>query len=252
MSDIDINEVKAVMCLRMMKDYYEEKVDISSVEYPSGISYASEKWLIYMFYSCLLDYGMRSKIYHQNLINTYEKYPEIFDPKYASQNDKKLAIIMRENIRPRYPNVALQKWINLSKELIKYDSLLDEIRKFKNFDELSKFIKKIKGYGQKTGGLLLRLITEANICPFADLLFIPIDRHDTEISYLNGVIDSKNLSSSQIRALSDAWINAGRKLKINPCDVDKYLWEIGNSCCNKKNCDECPLGKTCKKELLKK
>ncbi len=36
-----------------------------------------------MFYSCLLDYGMRSKIYHKNLVDTYEKYPNIFDPNYA-------------------------------------------------------------------------------------------------------------------------------------------------------------------------
>lgn len=37
----------------------------------------------------------------------------------------------------------------------------------------------------------------------------------------------------------------GKELNINPSDIDKYLWKVGNSFCNKKNCEECPLNQMC-------
>lgn len=64
---------------------------------------------------------MRSQNYHNNLINTYHIYPQIFKPKYVIENfttnKEELLIIMKNNIHPRYPNVAIDKWINLSVEL---------------------------------------------------------------------------------------------------------------------------------------
>lgn len=95
---------------------------------------------------------MRSKIYHNNLINTYEKYPSIFCPKYVSQmKEAELHSIIVKNIHPRYPNVATKKWINISNELLKYDNILSYLKTMKDINELNQFIKVIKGYGQKNG-----------------------------------------------------------------------------------------------------
>lgn len=75
-----------------------------------------------MFYFCLLDYIMRSQNYHNNLINTYHIYPQVFDPSYVigsfTNNKEKLLNIMKNNIHPRYSNVAVDKWLNLSKKII--------------------------------------------------------------------------------------------------------------------------------------
>lgn len=176
---------------------------------------------------------MRSHNYHNNLINTYHAYPQIFNPKYVIEkfttNKEELLNIMKNNIHPRYPNVAVDKWLNLSIELSKYDNLLDKIKEFNNFNELNLFIRNIKGYGQKTGGLLLRLIYESNVCNFNDKLgYIPLDRHDIEISYLNKIIDSKKLNNSQIEELSNSYIKSGEKQGIDVNLIDKYLWNIGN------------------------
>lgn len=57
-----------------LNKYFENKSDIANIEYPTNIKYNANEYFIYMFYSCLLNYGMRSKIYHKNLLNTYEKY----------------------------------------------------------------------------------------------------------------------------------------------------------------------------------
>ncbi len=250
-----MNQVNIDRLLRKL-DYYYRQQDVNAlatVEYPEEIEYKSNEWLIYVFYSCLLDYGMRSKIYHKNLIDTYHLYPQIFHPAYVATqfiDDKEaLTNIMRNHIHPRYPNVAVNKWLNLSIELSKYDSLLGEIKKFHSFNELHLFIRNINGYGQKTGGLLLRLIYEAGICNFHDRLgYIPLDRHDIEISYLNHIISSKKLSNKQLEELSSLYIESGTKLGIDANLVDKYLWNIGNDFCNKKNCIDCPLYDDCKRK----
>ena len=68
----EINSINALQCLSLLKEYFnaQETKKIANVEFPSSITYKTEEWLYYIFYSCLLDYGIRSKIYHQNLIKT--------------------------------------------------------------------------------------------------------------------------------------------------------------------------------------
>jgi len=242
--------------VQAMHDYYGsiDSNTLAVVEFPKTIKYKSNEWLTYIFYSCLLDYGMKSQNYHNNLINTYNTYPHIFNPKYViknyNNNKEKLLNIMKSNIHPRYPNIAVEKWLNLSKELSKYDNLLDKIKECSSFNELNSFIRNIKGYGQKTGGLLLRLIYESNICNFNDKLgYIPLDRHDIEISYLNNAIDNIKLNNNQIEELSSLYIKSGEKLGIDANIIDKYLWNIGNEFCNKKNCNNCPLNNYCKTKI---
>lgn len=154
---------------------------------------------------------------------------------------------MKENIHPRYPNVALKKWLNLSKELSCYSSIMEKIQSFNSVKEMEDFIRRIQGYGQKTGGLLARLLLDSGICNFSDKLsFIPLDRHDLEICYLNGIIPTTNLTSKQLGLLSSCFIEVGREQEVDPSAVDKYLWEIGNMFCSKSRCSLCPLQKNCK------
>lgn len=250
---IDNNKLYRV--IEAMHDYFkEQKEDYAIVEYPNSIEYKSNEWLIYMFYSCLLDYGMRSRIYHQNLIATYNKFPEIFNSKIVIEkfwnNPELLLDILKNNLHPRYPNIAVKKWFNLSLELNKTNNVLEKIKSFNSFNELMLYIKSINGFGQKTGGLLLRLIYESGICNFSDELpSIPLDRHDIEISYLNNIIECKNLKEKEIADLSKCYIDNGKKLGIQPNLVDKYLWEIGNRFCNKKDCRNCPLFNSCKTKI---
>lgn len=242
-----INYDKCSKVVRTLNRFYKNKCEISNIEYPKNLEYKSNKYFLYMFYSCLLDYGMRSKLYHKNLVETYKKYPNIFDPDYVvKMKEESLKCIIVNYIHPRYPNVAVGKWIELSKKLEQYDNILDYLKTINSFEELEYFIKGIKGYGQKTGGLLIRIICDANVCNFKDSIgSIPIDRHDIEISYLTGIINDKKIGNKDIKNLSDAYVKISKKMNINPSDIDKYLWEVGNSFCNKKECNECPLNSCC-------
>ncbi len=251
---IDKNNIDEL--IGKLNEYYkhENKNKLATVDYPQYIKYGSNEWLLYIFYSCLLDYGMKSQKYHMNLINTYDKYPQIFEPRYVvdnyMNNEEELINVMKSNIHPRYPNIALKKWLNLSLELIKYDNLLKTVQEFNSFLELNEFVRGIKGYGQKTGGLLIRLIYDAGIIKFNDkLAYIPLDRHDIEISYLNHIIDRTKLNNKQIDDLSRAYIESGEKLGVEANLIDKYLWNIGNDFCNKKDCQNCPLYGKCRTKI---
>lgn len=244
---IDFKKCKSVT--KILNDYFLCNENLSTIEYPKSIEYKSNEYFIYIFYSCLLDYGMNSKLYHKNLSNTYDKYSYIFIPNKVSDiSPDELKNIIIQNIHPRYPNIALKKWIKLSNELEKYNNIVDTLSKINNFQELTNFINSLDSYGQKTGGLLIRIIVDSNICNFNEKVeFIPIDRHDMEISYLTGIIDSEKLNHKEIKLLSNAYVKVGNELKINPSDIDKYLWEIGVSFCNKKKCADCPLNNYCSK-----
>lgn len=246
-----VNKTQALKCVGQLKEYFEQTESKAEVEYPSNLSKTSEEYLIYIFYSCLLDYGMRSKIYHHNLVNLYKEHNKIFNPQYIveryTNNTETLLKIFKENLHPRYPNIAVRKWIELS-EFLLTNNIKEKITSLTSYEELYRLITAIKGFGQKTGGLLLRLIAESGICKFADqLTVIPIDRHDIDISYLTEVISTNKPTAQEIKELSDIWIAAANQYDLSPSTIDQYLWTIGNSLCTKKICSKCPLNNLCKK-----
>lgn len=248
---INYNEEKALLCVKLMKNYFNVYDNTATVIYPDIIKEKSIEHIYYLFYSCLLDYGMKSSMYHDNLVNTYKKYPNIFNPsyvhKYYNNNEKELLSIIKNKIHARYPNVALKKWLNLSEYLNNEENLLSKLNNFDNYNELYTFITSIKGYGQKTGGLLIRLIIELGISNVS-LDNIPIDRHDIEISYLNGVINIDKLNSEQITNLGKIWVKSAKKYDVSASDIDKYLWSIGSKLCANKMCSNCPLKDNCNRK----
>ena len=253
------NFSRALYCTKKMKNFFatDNRQQVAEVEVPDNIEINSLEYILYIFYSCLLDYGMRSKIYHANLIKTYQEHSEIFKPGYVVEkyfyNEEELLGIIKNNIHPRYPNIALKKWLELSYFIDKNypgDSLIIKIKQLNSYSDLYNFITNIKGYGQKTGGLLLRLIYESGICSFdGEINDIPIDRHDVEISYLNGIIDKEKLNEKELKDLGAIWIKAAKENDISACDIYKYLWTIGSILCLKKKCLECPLKENCLKKI---
>ncbi len=150
--EIVIDFEQCTKIVKLLDEHFTSQKALAEVEYPLNIKKNSIQYILYMFYSCLLDYGMRSKIYHKNLIETYEKFPNIFDPnEVVKMEENTLLNIIKNNIHPRYPNIAVKKWFDLSKTLIEYDDILGTLKSLNSVEELTSFIKNIKGYGQKTG-----------------------------------------------------------------------------------------------------
>ena len=80
--EININYEKCKNVVKSLNDYYKGNKDLANIEFPSNIIINSHEYYLYIFYSCLLNYGMRSKVYNQNLINTYK------DPQTRSLKDR--------------------------------------------------------------------------------------------------------------------------------------------------------------------
>lgn len=243
---INYNLNKAIETVKIFKIYFNDNNSIALVDYPKIIEYKSNEYFIYIFYSCMLDYGMKSIPYHNNLINTYLKYPNIFNPEFILNNSDILDDIIKNSMHVRYPKVAKSKWIKLSKFLYENKDLKSILYSFNTYKELSSFIESTASYGQKTGGLLKRVIAD-DIGKYR-VEDIPIDRHDIEISYLLGVVSDINLNDKEIKALSDIWVKASIDENVNPSLVDQYLWTIGVNFCAAKKCLDCPLNNICKKK----
>lgn len=243
-SNISYDQEKARAAVQLLKEYFKENMTYANVSYPQSIIYGSSEYFIYIFYSCLLDYGMKSKLYHDNLIKTYYNYPNIFNPSYVILHQNELDYILRNSIRVRYPGIALKKWIKLSEFLMNETDLKKRLNDFESYKDMSLFIDSTQSFGQKTGGLLKRLITE---CLGKYVVEdIPIDRHDIEISYLISVVSSIELKGKDIKKLSNIWVLASKTQNVNPSLVDQYLWTIGVEMCTNKRCFNCPLKDICK------
>ena len=112
-------------------------------------------------------------------------------------------------------------------------------------------ISQIKGLGQKTGGLLLRLlIDEKLIEPIDGITDIPIDRHDIDLCVWLGIISGITIEEVKknkkvIKLLSSIWVAAAKDLNISPSLADQYMWIIGSRYCSKKQCHICPLVNNC-------
>lgn len=105
---------------------------------PENIEHGSIEHYRYLFYSCMLNYGMKSSILHENLMKLYEQKPLIFSPKYICKtyenNFDALADILRSYVHVRYPNQCAKNWFfylrfytNIT-TIIRRNYLLEKIR----------------------------------------------------------------------------------------------------------------------------
>lgn len=257
--DYMINKENAKKSLIIMNNFFQENKDfkMANIILPSSIKPGSLEHCKYLFYSCMLNYGMKSTVLHENLQLFYEENPCLFDPKYVlnvyKYNICELADLLRSRIHVRYPNQSAKNWINLSEIMLnKYNGNFDEIFLNKQtYLEYQAAIFELDGFGQKTGGLLLRmLIDEGFIKPIDGISEIPIDRHDINLCIWLGVINgltANDIKKSKgiIGILSKVWVNVSKEFNISPSITDQYLWIIGSKFCSKYQCNICPLNSLC-------
>lgn len=256
-----INADNAKVSLIKMHQYFS-KMDIATkatVLLPKDIEIGSEIHFRYLFYSCLLNYGMKSSVLHENLIKLYEQMPLLFSPQYIYENYANkydaLADILRSFVHVRYPNQCAVNWFFLSSILHTqyHDNPKELFQNGNTYHDFQSVIFTIKGFGQKTGGLLLRILIDNDLLhPVDGIAEIPIDRHDIDLCIWLGVIsdvtsDDVKKNKKLIELLSNTWVMVSNKLSISPSLADQYLWIIGSQFCSKNQCQMCPLHDECRK-----
>ncbi|MGD2249404.1 MAG: hypothetical protein PVF58_13430 [Candidatus Methanofastidiosia archaeon] len=247
--------LKPRIVIRRLHEFFSTTDSLTAtITPPEELEWKSKEHFLYLFYGCLLDYGMRSSIYHENLKKAYTQKPDLFDAQHIvetfQENIKGLAAVLKELVRVRFPNEGARRWLSLSETLLKKYSgdPRDMFTPLMSFDDAKNAVLKIKGFGQKTGGLLVRILYENNLITVKDKLnHIPIDRHDIEISIMLGVVsnDDSQTENTMVEQLSSMWIEASRAEGVDPCETDRNLWLLGSRFCSKKKCSFCPLNDMC-------
>lgn len=262
--DIKPNFHNAETGLKAMHSYFASKSiqGQAQVVVPPSIELHSAAHYRFLFYSCLLDYGMRSRVLHENLLLLYEQHPYLFSPSYIMNNYSDthvgLAALLRSYTHVRYPNECARRWIGLSILLhTNWNDDPQEMFKGKStYYEYKEAINQVKGLGQKTGGFLLRMLIDNEMLKPSDgIAEIPIDRHDVDLSIWLGVLsgftsDEIKRSKNLIKLLSDTWVQAANHLSISPSLADRYLWIIGSEFCVSRNCVYCPIKQLCKRREI--
>ena len=260
--EITTDLYRAKESLKLMDAYFANKniKNQAQVILPDGVEKYGQQHYCYLFLSCLLNHGMKSSTLHENLQSLYQNKIEVFSPEYVftsyKDNYSDLADLLRTYIHVRYPNESAKRWIALCENLhINYhDNPKEKFLGKTKYDELKKVICSINGMGQKTGGLLLRILIDNGMVISTDgIREIPIDRHDIDLCVWLGVI--KNITSDEIKKdkkiiskLSEVWVQASDDLAISPSVTDQYLWIIGSQLCTNKYCDGCPICAMCFKK----
>jgi hypothetical protein len=76
--------------VKALHSYFRDvqTVKKATIELPNDIEYRSKEHYLYIFYGCLLDYGVKSYYYHQRLKFAYSEFRELFSPSYILENFK--------------------------------------------------------------------------------------------------------------------------------------------------------------------
>lgn len=264
--EYSVNANNAEVSLKLMQQYFADKNinEEATVTLPKGIIQGSDLHYRYLFYSCLVNYGVKSTLLHKNLIRLYEQNPLIFSPSYICEtyaNDYALLTdVLRSFLNMRYPNQCAKNWFCLSDILHTqyHDNPKELFANKSSYYEFYDAVCKLKGFGQKTGGFLLRILIENDLLtPIDGIAEIPIDRHDIDLSIWLGVIsnitvDEIKKSKKAIKQLSNIWVMVSNKNSISPSLTDRYLWIIGSQLCSKNKCDICPLHVECRRNKEEK
>ena len=263
----DIDRAREVV--KVLHSYFRDAQTVkkATIELPNDIEYGSKEHYLYIFYGCLLDYGVKSYYYHQRLKRAYSEFRELFSPDYILENFKNdieiLSKVLSRYLKVRFPIEAAKRWYSLSEVLcLKYKcDPRNLIKKATTLNELRNLIIEIRGFGQKTGGLLIRILHENGLLNNINesyIPFIPIDRHDIKISMRLGVIRNikENFSSGRVSnrlptELSKIWVKASILEGVDPAETDRNLWLLGSRLCASNKCYLCPVEGLCNQNSSK-
>jgi len=237
--------------------------DLVERQVPRGVEIGSREHALFLFYIVPNDRGMRSNILYSRAKALFIERPSLFDPHaildtYTSDEDVELVAATGKTLSTRYPAETAKAWYRNSRMIVdcyggdprglfgcSHDArlLLREIRRF-------------RGFGPKTGGMLLRAVIGlgyARPTEGLDEVLVPVDIHDSRISFYTGVVaraesepgvplEYRRYVTEIQHVLRDSCNEAG----VSWLDVDRALWLIGSRGCVRRACDACPVHTYCR------
>jgi endonuclease III len=265
---LQVNTERAKLVIQRLHDAFDKRVgllqeigDLVENQIPLGVEIRSRQHALFLFYTVANDHGMKSSRLYSRAKDLFQSRPDLFEPtsvlqKYRNPEDQYLLEDTGRFLGTRYPKETAKGWYNNSERLQTFfeGDPRGLCGRYTDAQDLLKEIKKFRGYGPKTGGLLLRAIvglgfvTPQNL----DRVLVPVDIHDSRISFFTGVVeadDSRQPSGSgyysHVRDVQQILRDTCSTLGITWTDVDRALWIIGSRGCVKLRCSLCPIQDLC-------
>ena len=174
-----------------------EVADLVENQRPEGVAPLSREHALFLFYTVPNDHGMRSSRLYGRAKELYRSQPDLFEPtavleSFSGPLDPGLVSATGQFLSTRYPRETAKNWY-LNSERIHREYADDPRNLFavtSDARELLRAILRFRGFGPKTGGMLLRAVVGlgfAHVNGLEDVL-VPVDVHDTRIAFLTGVV----------------------------------------------------------------
>jgi endonuclease III len=236
--------------------------DLIEHQIPEGVAKLSVEHARFLFFVVSNDHGIKSSHLYSKAKQLFVQNPEIFNPSFVLRQfgtpyDRRLIELTGERLGTRYPKETAKGWF-INSALIREHfegEPLNLLRFSGAAKDLFSAIRRFRGYGPKTGGILLRAIVGVGFAKVTGLdeVLLPVDVHDTRISFLTRVLrntGSKDLPGPQELA---KYVKKVQMVLKTACDrereswlnVDRALWLIGSRGCSRGRCELCPISDLC-------
>lgn len=244
-SALKIDHERADVLVKLLnKQYYNDpfflsvQANLIGNQVPKGVAKGSKYHARFLYYIACNDHGLKSNSMYEKAKRLYETHPEYFDPRTIinlSEDDIFNAIVKK--LGARYPNALLRSWIeNTSFIMQNYEG--EPINLFTSTDDayvLLKSIQKLRGYGPKISGMLVRAIHGLKFNPALknmEAVLVPVDIHDSRILFKTGVFSvpkSENFDYyDYVLPAQKELLSACNRNRLDWTIVDKALWLIGS------------------------
>lgn len=244
-SALKIDHERADVLVKLLnKQYYNDpfflsvQANLIGNQVPKGVAKGSKYHARFLYYIACNDHGLKSNSMYEKAKRLYEDHPEYFDPRTIinlSEDDIFNAIVKK--LGARYPNALLRSWIeNTSFIMQNYEG--EPINLFTSTDDayvLLKSIQKLRGYGPKISGMLVRAIHGLKFNPALknmEAVLVPVDIHDSRILFKTGVFsvpESENFDYyDYVLPAQKELLSACNRNRLDWTIVDKALWLIGS------------------------
>lgn len=186
----------------------------------------------FLFYVIQLDYATKSQRLYENAKNLVQENPKALKPQYISSlSDNELKNLL-SNLSPRYINEAVTRYKkNTGKLLDDYGGDPREV-----FEEAEtakgavKLTREFRGFGPKIGNFFVRTMVNTFGYDYANIedILPPVDRHDVNIAYILGYVESNEMTDKNVQRVKKLWSNACQEADVSWLTFDKALWLLGS------------------------
>ncbi len=217
-----------------------EQDDLVENQIPVGVAQGGFEHALFLFMIVPNDRGVKSSALWARSKDAFCTRPELFDLNWIanrfSENRAGLASILMKLIKPRYVNHSASAWIENAVRLAR-DFGGDPRALFAastDAREVARLIRSYRGFGPKTGGMMLRAAIGLGWASTEHLeeVEVPVDVHDVRISLQTGIL---NVAEEQKqRFLTDGYSALApvvRRVLTQICADEKVSWlNIDRAC----------------------